>query len=70
MPQDAKATVYQLDARSPDAFILANQFKVKPGDVVFVGPAGITRWNRFLTQLLPLTGIISNAASATYNFDR
>lgn len=67
--QSSKATVYQLDARSPDAFILANQFKVKPGDVVFVGPAGVTRWNRFLTQLLPLTGMISNAASASYNLD-
>jgi len=38
--------------------------------VVWVGPAGVTRWNRFLSQLLPLSGIISNAASAQYNFDR
>lgn len=68
--EKSKGTVYQLDARSPDAFILAGQFKVKPGDVVFVGPAGVTRWNRFLSQLLPLTSIISNAASAQYNFDR
>ncbi|WP_232823438.1 polysaccharide biosynthesis/export family protein [Dyella sp. C9] len=64
-----KGTVYQLDARSPDAFILADQFKVKAGDVVFVGPAGVTRWNRFLTQLLPLSSIITNAASAQYNLD-
>lgn len=67
--ESARGTVYQLDARSPDAFILADQFKVKPGDVVFVGPAGVTRWNRFLSQLLPLTGIISNAANASYNLD-
>jgi polysaccharide export outer membrane protein len=62
--EKAKATVYQLDARSPAAFALADEFRVKPGDVVFVGPAGITRWNRFLTQLLPLSGIIYNAANA------
>lgn len=68
--ETAKGTVYQLDARSPDAFILASQFKIKPGDVVFVGPAGVTRWNRFLSQLLPLTSIVSNAANASYNFDR
>jgi len=68
--ENVRGTVYQLDARSPDAFILADQFKVKPGDVVFVGPAGVTRWNRFLSQLLPMTGIISNAASATYNLER
>jgi polysaccharide export outer membrane protein len=68
--ENVRGTIYQLNARSPEAFVLADQFKVKPGDVVFVGPAGVTRWNRFLSQLLPMTGIISNAASATYNLDR
>lgn len=68
--EKAKGTVYQLDARSPDAFILADQFRVKPGDVVYVGPADITRWNRLLSQLLPMSGIISNAANAQYNFER
>lgn len=67
---NAKGTVYQLDARSPDAFILASQFKVKPGDVVFVGAADVTRWNRFPSQLLPLTSIVSNAANASYNLER
>ena len=55
------ATVYQLDASSPAAFALADQFPVLPGDVVFVGEAGVTRWNRFLSQLLPLSGMIRNA---------
>jgi len=55
------ATVYQLDASSPAAWALADEFIVKPGDVVFVGEAGVTRWNRFLSQLLPLSGIIRNA---------
>lgn len=64
------AHVYQLDARSPAAFALGNRFQVKPGDVVFVGPAGITRWNRLISQLLPLSGIISNAANANYNLER
>lgn len=65
-----QATVYHLDATSPVAFTLADRFSLRPGDVVWVGPAGVTRWNRFLTQLLPLSGIISNAAAAQYNFDR
>lgn len=65
-----QATVYHLEAGSPVAFTLADRFPLRPGDVVWVGPAGVTRWNRFLTQLLPLSGIISNAASAQYNFDR
>ncbi|MGN6224950.1 polysaccharide biosynthesis/export family protein [Pseudoxanthomonas sp.] len=68
--QREPATVYHLDATSPAAFALGDRFHLRPGDVVWVGPAGVTRWNRFLTQLLPLSGIISNAASAQYNFDR
>jgi len=64
----APAKVFQLDARSPVAFALADQFKVKPGDVVFVGPAGVTRWNRLLSQLLPVSGLINTAATANYDF--
>ena len=62
--QQTPATVYQLDAKSPVAFALGDKFRLKPGDVVWVGPAGITRWNRFLSQLLPLSAILTNAAAA------
>ncbi|HET9818792.1 MAG TPA: polysaccharide biosynthesis/export family protein [Rhodanobacteraceae bacterium] len=65
-----KATVYELDAKSVVAFALAGQFKVKPGDVVFASTAGITRWNRFLTQLLPLTSAINSTAAAQYYLQR
>jgi polysaccharide export outer membrane protein len=64
--QKAPATVYQLDARSPEGFVLADEFKVEPGDVVFVGPASVTRWNRFISQILPLTSVLSNAAVSDY----
>jgi len=62
------AAVYHLNAKSPAAFVLADRFSLHAGDVVWVGPAGITRWNRYLTQLLPLTGIIRNAANANQDF--
>ena len=62
------ATIYQLNARSPAAFALASEFAVRPGDVVFVGAADVTRWNRFLSQLLPLGGLIQNAGIATKDF--
>ena len=32
--------------------------------IVFVGAAGITRWNRLVSQLLPFSGIIRNATSS------
>lgn len=65
--EQAPAKVFQLDASSPAAFVLASQFKVLPGDVVFVGAAGVTRWNRLVSQLLPqLTGLVSSAATSNY----
>ncbi|HVX05095.1 MAG TPA: polysaccharide biosynthesis/export family protein [Rhodanobacteraceae bacterium] len=67
---DYKATVYELDAQSAVAFALGSQFEVKPGDVVFASAAGITRWNRFMTQLLPLTSALSSTAAAQYYIQR
>lgn len=58
------ATVFQLNAQSPSAFILANQFEMQPLDVVFVGAAGITRWNRFISQLLPTSSIVYTSIQA------
>lgn len=49
----APIKVYQLSARTPVSMALASHFEVQPQDVVFVGPAGIVLWNRFLSQLLP-----------------
>lgn len=63
--QQRPSVVYQLEAKSPAAFAVASQFQLLPGDVVFVGAAGITRWSRFVNQLLPFTGIIRNAAGAS-----
>jgi polysaccharide export outer membrane protein len=65
--ENAPAKVFQLDARSPTAFALGDQFWMKPGDVVFVGPAGITRWNRVISQLLPSLSVISTAAYTNYS---
>jgi polysaccharide biosynthesis/export protein len=58
------ATVFHLNAHSPAAFVLADNFRVRPGDVVFVGPAGVTEWGRVLSQIVPLSGILGNAAFA------
>ncbi|UGB38271.1 polysaccharide biosynthesis/export family protein [Frateuria soli] len=62
--EKAPATVYQLDASSPSALVLADNFKLQPGDVVYVGAAGVTRWNRLLSQLLPLSAILNQSAAA------
>lgn len=58
------ATVFHLNAHSPAAFVLADNFRVRPGDVVFVGPSGVTEWARVLGQIVPLSTILGNAAFA------
>jgi polysaccharide export outer membrane protein len=45
--------IFHIDAKSPDALILADHFQVLPRDVVYVGTAGVTRWNRVVSQLIP-----------------
>ncbi|MOA13726.1 hypothetical protein D3C78_1337880 [compost metagenome] len=57
------AKVFQLDAQSPTAFILAQRFNLQPQDVVYVGPAGVTRWNRFISQLLGSATILGTGAN-------
>lgn len=65
--EDKPSMVFQLDAASPAAFVLADNFQLKPGDIVFVGAAGITRWNRFVSQLLPLSVLLNSTTSASKN---
>lgn len=45
--------VYWLDADKPDALLLAEKFQLQPDDILYVSTAPVTRWNRFLNQLLP-----------------
>ncbi|WP_126284602.1 polysaccharide biosynthesis/export family protein [Burkholderia stagnalis] len=45
--------VFHLDARSPVSMVLANQFELKPKDVVYVDGNGLVRFSRVLSLLLP-----------------
>lgn len=62
--QHAEPTkIFQLDATSPSAMALATHFDVQAQDVVYVGPASVTRWNRFISQLLPSASIVGTGAT-------
>ena len=61
------AKIFQLDAKSPTAFAIASQFELKPQDIVYVGPAQVTRWNRLISQLVPSASIVGTGASAQKN---
>lgn len=48
-----KPQIYWLDARSPEAMLLAADFGLEPQDVIYVAATGISTWNRIITQILP-----------------
>jgi polysaccharide export outer membrane protein len=45
--------VYRLDMTQPNAIMLSTQFQLQPMDVVYVGTAASTTFNRVLQQVLP-----------------
>ncbi|AOE50177.1 polysaccharide biosynthesis/export family protein [Kangiella sediminilitoris] len=59
---EGKFTIYHLDGSQKFAFIAGDNFMLKPRDVVYVSPSGITRWNRVLSQLLPTSVFLRNAS--------
>lgn len=61
------AKVYQLDAQSPVGLAIATHFQLKPQDIVYVGPAQVTRWNRLISQLVPSVSIVGTGASTQHN---
>lgn len=45
--------IFWLDAKSPTAWVLGDQFLLRPRDVVYVDTANVARWNRVISQILP-----------------
>lgn len=64
-----KAKIFQLKAKSPSAFILANNFALQAQDVVFVGASGVTRWNRVISQIIPTLSILGLTSRAWRDID-
>jgi len=54
-----KSAIYHLDAKSPDALILADRFPLQPRDVVFVDRAEGIRWNQIIAQITPTVQLLN-----------
>ncbi|MBB1600089.1 hypothetical protein A9977_08575 [Variovorax sp. UMC13] len=48
-------SLFHLDARTPTALALADQFALRPRDVVYVDPVPLVQWNRVISLILPST---------------
>ena len=52
--------VFQLDMRNPINLIAGKKFKVKKGDIIFIPPTEITKWNRTISLLVPQTKLFNS----------
>jgi polysaccharide export outer membrane protein len=59
-----KSEIFHLNAKSPDAFLLAERFPLQPRDVVFVDRAPGIRWNQIIGQIQPTLNLLNSVDGA------
>ena len=57
----AHTEVYHIDLSSIADFGLANQFKMRSNDIVYVDASGLARWQRVVNQVIPFSSIVNTA---------
>jgi polysaccharide export outer membrane protein len=55
--------IFHLDAEFATGMLLAERFDMQAQDVVFVDAAGVSQWNRVISQLLPSVTVIGTVNS-------
>ncbi|PIQ42583.1 MAG: hypothetical protein COV52_00335 [Gammaproteobacteria bacterium CG11_big_fil_rev_8_21_14_0_20_46_22] len=62
-----KGNIYAfwVNAQMPDQVVAAEHFYLRNNDVVYVPPAGVSAWNRVITQILPTLSGASSTKSVT-----
>ena len=59
--QSEHIDVFQLDATTPLAFVLATKFSLQSDDVVYIVSDPASRWNEIIGQLIPTIGAVRQA---------
>jgi len=57
--------IFHLDAGFATGILLAERFDMQAQDVVFVDTAGVSQWNRVISQLLPSVTVVGTITNAT-----
>lgn len=60
-PNNVSTEIYHLDLTSIGDFGLANQFKMRSNDIVYVDASGLARWQRVINQVVPFSGLVNTA---------
>ncbi len=60
-----KPRIFHLDAKSPDALLLADRFPLQPRDVIFVDRAEGMRWNQIIAQVQPTITLLNSMLNFT-----
>ena len=53
--------IFHLNAEYAYGMLLAERFEMQPQDVVFVDTAGVSKWNRVISQILPTATLLNYA---------
>lgn len=57
-PNTVHAEVYHMDLTSIADFGLANQFKMRSNDIVYIDASGLARWQRVVNQMIPFSSVL------------
>jgi polysaccharide export outer membrane protein len=61
----AKTQIFHLNASTPDAMVMADQFNLRRRDVVFVDSVPVVRWSRIVSNILPTADFLRQTLNDT-----
>jgi polysaccharide export outer membrane protein len=65
--ENGDPVIFRLDGKDPTSLVMAEQFTIRPRDVVFISATDVTEIGRFINQFFPLTSAASSGTSISSN---